>query len=66
MQDATVLAERHAVQDAEYRTIVAVSEEEGGRTAERVALHFTCQRGSGSKRAAGESEAERRLSEHQK
>ena len=35
---ATALAERHAVQEAEYRTIVAASEEEGGRAAERVAL----------------------------
>lgn len=34
----TVLAERHATQEAEYRTIVAESEEQGGRAAERLAL----------------------------
>jgi len=35
---AAVLAERHAIQDAEYRTIVATSEEQGERAAERLAL----------------------------
>jgi len=35
---ATVLAERHAVQEAEYRTIIAASEEQGERAAERLAL----------------------------
>ena len=35
---AAALAERHAVQEANYRTIVAASEEQGGRTAERLAL----------------------------
>ena len=35
---ATALAERHAVQEADYRTIVAASEEQGGRAAERLAL----------------------------
>lgn len=34
----TVLAERHAVQEAEYRTIIASSEEQGERAAERLAL----------------------------
>jgi len=34
----TVLAERHAVQEAEYRTIIAASEEQGERAAERLAL----------------------------
>lgn len=35
---AAVLAERHAIQDAEYRTIVATSEEQGERAAERLVL----------------------------
>ena len=35
---ALELAERHAVQEAEYRTVVAASEEEGARAAERQAL----------------------------
>jgi predicted ATP-dependent endonuclease of OLD family len=35
---AAVLAERHATQEAEYRTIIAASEEQGERTAERIAL----------------------------
>jgi hypothetical protein len=35
---AAVLAERHAVQEAEYRTIIAASEEQGERAAERLAL----------------------------
>jgi hypothetical protein len=35
---ASVLAERHATQEAEYRTIIAASEEQGERVAERVAL----------------------------
>jgi DNA repair ATPase RecN len=35
---ASVLAQRHATQEAEYRTIIAVSEEQGERVAERVAL----------------------------
>lgn len=35
---ATVLAERHAIQEAEYRTIIAASEEQGERAAERLAL----------------------------
>src|SRR6185436_18225995 len=35
---AATLAERHAVQEADYRRIVAASEEQGGRAAERVAL----------------------------
>jgi hypothetical protein len=34
----SVLAERHAVQEAEYRTIIAASEEQGERAAERLAL----------------------------
>jgi len=33
-----VLAERHALQEAEYRTIMSESEEQGGRAAERGAL----------------------------
>jgi energy-coupling factor transporter ATP-binding protein EcfA2 len=36
--DAAVLAERHAIQEAEYRTIIAASEEQGERAAERLAL----------------------------
>lgn len=35
---ASVLAERHARQEAEYRTIIAASEEQGERAAERLAL----------------------------
>ena len=35
---AAALAERHAVQEADYRTIVAASKEQGGRAAERLAL----------------------------
>ena len=35
---AGVLAERHALQEAEYRTIIATSEEQGERAAERLAL----------------------------
>lgn len=35
---AAALAERHAVQDAEYRTMVEASEEQGERVAERLAL----------------------------
>jgi energy-coupling factor transporter ATP-binding protein EcfA2 len=35
---AAVLAERHALQEAEYRTIIATSEEQGERAAERSAL----------------------------
>ena len=35
---AAVLAERHAIQEAEYRTIIAASEEQGERAGERLAL----------------------------
>jgi ABC-type uncharacterized transport system ATPase subunit len=35
---SAVLAERHAIQEAEYRTIIAVSEDQGERAAERLAL----------------------------
>ena len=35
---AALLAERHAIQEAEYRTIIAASEEQGERAAERLAL----------------------------
>lgn len=35
---ATALAERHAIQEAEYRTIIAASEEQGERAAERFGL----------------------------
>ena len=35
---AKELAERHAVQEADYRAILAASEEQGGRTAERASL----------------------------
>jgi len=35
---AAILAERHATQEAEYRTIIATSEEQGERVAERLAL----------------------------
>jgi energy-coupling factor transporter ATP-binding protein EcfA2 len=34
----TALAERHAIQEAEYRTIIAASEEQGERAAERLGL----------------------------
>lgn len=35
---AKELAERHAVQEADYRAILAATEEQGGRTAERASL----------------------------
>jgi ABC-type uncharacterized transport system ATPase subunit len=35
---AAVLAERHAIQEAEYRTMIAASEEQGERAAERLGL----------------------------
>lgn len=35
---AALLAERHAIQEAEYRSIIATSEEQGERAAERLAL----------------------------
>jgi len=35
---AALLAGRHAIQEAEYRAIIAASEEQGERTAERLAL----------------------------
>jgi len=35
---ATALAEQHAIQEAEYRTIIAASEEQGERAAERLGL----------------------------
>ncbi len=35
---AAALAERHAIQEAEYRTTIAASEEQGERAAERLAL----------------------------
>jgi murein DD-endopeptidase MepM/ murein hydrolase activator NlpD len=38
---AALLAERHAIQEAEYRTIVAASQEQGERAAERMALQTT-------------------------
>lgn len=38
MSHSALLAERHAIQEAEYRTIIAASEEQGERAAERVAL----------------------------
>ena len=37
-QHATALAERHAIQEAEYRTIVSASAEQSERAAERVAM----------------------------
>ncbi|MGA9773779.1 MAG: AAA family ATPase [Blastocatellia bacterium] len=37
-RQVAVLAERHAVQEAEYRTIIEASEEQGERAAERLAL----------------------------
>ena len=37
-EHAAVLAKRHAIQEAEYRTIVATSQEHGERVAERLAL----------------------------
>jgi hypothetical protein len=38
---SAALAERHAIQEAEYRTIVAASEEQGERATERVLLQTT-------------------------
>jgi hypothetical protein len=38
---AAVLAERHAIQEAEYRTIIAASEEQGERATERLVLQTT-------------------------
>jgi predicted ATP-dependent endonuclease of OLD family len=35
---AAVLAEQHAIQEAEYRTVIAASEEQGERAAERLGL----------------------------
>ena len=35
---SAALAERHAIQESEYRALLARSEEEGGRTTERMAL----------------------------
>jgi energy-coupling factor transporter ATP-binding protein EcfA2 len=35
---ASVLAEQHAIQEAEYRTVIAASQEQGERAAERVGL----------------------------
>jgi len=35
---SALLAERHAIQEAEYRTIIAASEEQGQRAAERLGL----------------------------
>ncbi len=35
---SALLAERHAIQEAEYRTIIAASEEQGERAAERLGL----------------------------
>ena len=35
---AALLAEQHAIQEAEYRTIIAASQEQGERAAERMAL----------------------------
>ncbi len=51
---ATVLAERHAVQEADYRLIVAASEEEGGRAVERVALQTSL---ANAQAAANEQQA---------
>ena len=51
---AAVLAERHAVQEADYRTIVAASEEQGGRAAERVALQTSL---ANAQAAANEQQA---------
>lgn len=38
---SAVLADRHAIQEAEYRTIIAASEEQGDRATERVVLQTT-------------------------
>jgi AAA domain-containing protein len=38
---SAVLAERHAIQEAEYRTIIAASEEQGERSTERLVLQTT-------------------------
>jgi ATPase subunit of ABC transporter with duplicated ATPase domains len=51
---ATVLGERHAVQEADYRTIVAASEEQGGRAAERMALQTSL---ANAQAAANEQQA---------
>ena len=37
-RQSAALAERHAIQESEYRSIIAASEEQGERTAERLAL----------------------------
>jgi len=50
----TVLAQRHAIQEAEYRTVVAASEEQGGRAAERLALQTSL---AGAQAAANEQQA---------
>jgi hypothetical protein len=54
---AALLAERHAIQDAEYRTIVAASEEQGERAAERLALQAAI--------AAAQSAANEQLAKEQ-
>lgn len=36
--EAAILAERHALQEAEYRSLIAASTEQGGRAAERLTL----------------------------
>ncbi len=38
---SAVLADRHAIQEAEYRTIIAASEEQGERATERLVLQTT-------------------------
>jgi energy-coupling factor transporter ATP-binding protein EcfA2 len=48
---AAVLAEQHAVQEAEYRTTIAASDEQGERAAERLALQTAL---AGAQSAANE------------
>jgi hypothetical protein len=49
-----VLAERHALQEAEYRAIISESEEQGGRAAERVTLQTSL---ANAQSAANEQQA---------
>ena len=53
-----VLAERHALQEAEYRAIISESEEQGGRAAERVALQAAI---ATARSAAQEQQAKEKL-----
>ena len=55
---SVALAERHALQEAEYRTIVAASAEQGERAAERQALQASLTNAeSAAKEQQGKREA---------